>query len=63
MKPEIDRRKLVGILVVVAFGIPILIELFTFSGIISNQILGHGNDASNSTDGTDPDVLTVGDEL
>ncbi|GAB7095053.1 hypothetical protein JCM30237_22060 [Halolamina litorea] len=66
---EIDRRRLIRWIAVLAFGVPIVVELLTFGGLLSSELLpgGEDDDAAGDTDtatATDrPDAVGVGDEL
>lgn len=57
----IDRRRLVRILIVLAIGVPILIEATTFFGLVSHSFGDDGGDAGTPT--PMPDAVGVGDDL
>lgn len=57
----IDRRRLVRIMIIVAIGIPILIEAVTFAGIVSHSFSDDGGNAETPT--TVPEGVGVGDDL
>lgn len=57
----IDRRRLVRILIILGIGLPIMIELFTFSGLVSHSLLGDGTETETPTPMAD--AVGVGDEL
>ncbi len=59
-----SRRTLLRILIALAFGIPILVELFTFLGLIEVSLLGgDGGDGGTTTTTTAETDVGIGDEL
>lgn len=61
-----ERRTLVRLLVVLAIGIPILIEVATFGGLFGDRVLGGDGGPEPTTTAPDtppPDAVGVGDEL
>ncbi|NHX36317.1 MULTISPECIES: hypothetical protein [Halolamina] len=64
---EIDRRRLIRWIALIAFGIPVVVEVLTFANIIDAELLG-GDDDDPTETGTAtptdrPDAVGVGDEL
>ncbi|QKY18918.1 hypothetical protein B4589_000480 [Halolamina sp. CBA1230] len=66
---EIDRRRLIRWIALLAFGVPVVVEALTFGNIIGDELLGGGeNEAAATDDGTDTatdhaDAVGVDDEL
>lgn len=64
---EIDRRRLIRWIAALAFGVPIVVELLTFGGLLEAKLFSGGeNEAEpteSSTDTDERDVVGVGDEL
>lgn len=66
---EIDRRRLIRWIALLAFGVPVVVEALTFGNIIGDELLGGGeNGAAATDDETDTptdqsDAVGVGDEL
>lgn len=64
---EIDRRRLIRWIAALAFGVPIVVELLTFGGLLEAELLPGGeNEAEPTESGTDTDerdAVGVGDEL
>lgn len=56
-----ERRTLIRLLIVLAIGIPLLVEAVTFFGLVEHQLLG-GDDSRSSATPT-ADRVGVGDEL
>ncbi|GAB7013456.1 hypothetical protein [Halolamina salina] len=62
---EIDRRRLIRWIAVLAFGVPVVVEALTFGNIIGDELLG-GGDATPTAAETEtdrPDAVGVDDEL
>ena len=62
---DLDRRRLIRWIALIAFGIPIVIELLTFGNIIDNEFFGGDEPTETGTPTpTDrPGAVGVGDEL
>ena len=66
---EVDRRRLIRWIAVLAFGVPVVVEALTFGNIIGDELLGGGGNGADATESgtatpTDrPDAVGVGDEL
>lgn len=62
---EIDRRRLIRWIAVLAFSVPVVVELFTFSGLIENELLANGDEAetASASPTQDPDAVGIDDEL
>lgn len=63
---EIGRRRLIRWIAVLAFGVPVVIELYTFRAIIVNELFPNENAATPTESATPtdhPDAVGVGDEL
>jgi len=60
-----ERRNLVRLLIVLAIGIPILIEVATFGGLFGDRVIGDGGATETPTPEPTPsaDAVGVGDEL
>lgn len=56
-----ERRTLIRLLVGLAIGIPVLVELLTFLGLIESRLFDDDDDDGTPTDG--PRRIGVGDEL
>lgn len=63
----VDRRRLIRWIAVLAFVVPVVVELITFGGLIGDKLLPGGDDdgaASTTTpDANDEDPVGIGDEL
>lgn len=64
----VDRRRLIRWIALLAFAVPVVIELFTFGNLLENELLpGDDDDGAGGTtatpDPTDEDAVGVGDEL
>jgi hypothetical protein len=64
---EIDRRRLIRWIAALAFGVPIVVELLTFGGLLEAELFPGGENevepTDSATDTDDPDAVGVGDEL
>jgi len=62
---EVDRRRLIRWIAVLAFSVPVVVELFTFSGIVGDELLAGGDDTETATESTARNAAPVGvdDEL
>ncbi|QZX99205.1 hypothetical protein [Halobaculum rubrum] len=69
---DLDRRRLIRWIAVLAFAVPVIVELLTFGGLIENTLFpgGDGDTGGTATDGTETatatpgeDAVGVGDEL
>lgn len=64
---ELDRRRLIRWIAVLAFGVPVVVELFTFTELIGNQLFpgdsGAATESGTPTPTNHPDAVGVGDEL
>lgn len=67
---EIDRRRLIRWVAVLAFLIPVVVELLTFGGLIESKLLPGGDEDGEDQQGTQTETRTgdstdvgVGDEL
>ncbi|WP_053947671.1 hypothetical protein [Halolamina sediminis] len=63
---EIDRRRLIRWIAVLAFGVPVVVEVLTFGNIINDELLGGGDDPTPTAAATEtdrPDAVGVDDEL
>jgi len=63
---EIDRRRLIRWIAVLAFGVPVVVEALTFGNIINDELLGGGDDdtpTAAETETDHPDAVGVDDEL
>ena len=66
---EVDRRRLIRWIAALAFGVPVVVELLTFGGLLEAELLAGGENeveptASETATATDrPDAVGVGDEL
>ena len=58
-----ERRTLVRLLIVLAIGIPLLIEAATFAGLFGSRVLDGGDGTPAGTATPPPDAVAVGDEL
>jgi len=64
---DIDRRRLIRWIALIAFGIPVVVEVLTFANIIDDELL-NGDDEEPTETGTPtptdrPGAVGVGDEL
>ncbi|WP_435116489.1 hypothetical protein [Halolamina sp. C58] len=63
---EIDRRRLIRWIALLAFGVPVVVEALTFGNIIGDELLGGGDDATPTAAATETDhsdAVGVDDEL
>lgn len=61
---EIDRRRLIRWIAVLAFAVPVVVEALTFGNIIGDELLPGGDAATGTPTETDhPDAVGVDDEL
>ena len=63
---EIDRRRLIRWIAVLAFGVPVVVEALTFGNIINDELFGGGDDPTPTAEETEtdhPDAVGVDDEL
>lgn len=63
---EIDRRRLIRWIAVLAFAVPVVVEALTFGNIIGDELLPGGDEATDTATATPtdhPDAVGVGDEL
>ncbi|WP_049979506.1 hypothetical protein [Halolamina rubra] len=62
---EIDRRRLIRWIALIAFGIPIVLEVLTFANIIDDELLSgdEPTETGTATPTDRPDAVGVGDEL
>lgn len=63
-----ERRTLVRLLIVLAIGIPIVLEAATFAGLLDSRLLGGGTPGAETptateTDAPPADAVGIGDEL
>ena len=59
---EIDRRRLIRWIAALAFGVPVVVELLTFGGLLEAKLLPGENEVE-PTPTDRPDAVGVGDEL
>lgn len=63
----IDRRRLIRWVAVLAFAVPVIVELLTFGGLLENELLpgddGDGGAGTTATPSADDDAVGIGDEL
>ncbi len=64
---EIDRRRLIRWIAALAFGVPVVVELLTFGGLLEAKLFPGGENevepTESETDTNRPDAVGVGDEL
>jgi hypothetical protein len=62
---EIDRRRLIRWIAVLAFSVPVVVEVLTFGNIIGDQFLpgGQGTETGTATPTDHPNAVGVDDEL
>ena len=64
---EVDRRRLIRWIAALAFGVPIVVELLTFGGLLEAELFPGGENeveqTESETDTDEPDAVGVGDEL
>jgi hypothetical protein len=64
---EVDRRRLIRWIAALAFGVPIVVELLTFGGLLEAELFPGGENETEPTDSATasdrPDAVGVGDEL
>lgn len=63
---ELDRRRLIRWIAVLAFGVPVVLELYTFRAIIGNELFPDSETPTESatmTPTNHPDAVGVDDEL
>lgn len=70
---DLDRRRLIRWIAVLAFAVPVIVEVLTFGGLIGNTLFSgdeDGDSGGTTTDGTETgtatvreDAVGVGDEL
>lgn len=66
-KDGVDRRRLIRWIAVLAFAVPVVIELFTFGNLLENELLPGGDEdgsgGATATPSAADEAVGVGDEL